>query len=318
MVKTKSVREERSGLMEISSSRLLKQPDKDKNMETTASILQANQEGIQTARIVGYWHCHGEEKARADGWLVREIPLAIFVNGQEWVTLMCSPHRLPPLVVGFLFSEQIIGTTDDIAYMRVCEEDMLAEVKLNSNVTLPTRRVLSSGCGGGVGFRSSLADLPTLNCNLVVESAQVTALAKVLAQVAKVSRLCGGTHMSALCDGEKLLVLAEDIGRHNTIDRIKGECLLQGIPTQNRIIVTSGRISSDMVVKAGRMAVPLLISRTTPTDQAVALAERIGVTVVGYVRGTTMRVYSHAYRIKDCFACTNNHTVVDAGNLEPI
>lgn len=284
--------------METSTSHLSSETTKD-NTGTLGASLQSSQGDVKSAQKMGYWHYRGEEKERVEGWVIREIPLAIFVNGQEWVTLMCSPHSLNTLVIGFLFSEKIICTTDNIAYMRICEEDRVAEVKLNSNVILPTRRVVSSGCGGGVGFKSSLESLPTLNSDLAIKPAQVTSLSKALVRSANFERPCGGTHISALSNGEGVLVIAEDIGRHNTLDRIKGECMLRGIPTENRIVVTSGRISSEMVLKAGRMAIPLLISRTTPTDQAVAFAERIGVTVVGYVRGTRMNIYSCPHRIKE-------------------
>ncbi len=93
-----------------------------------------------------------------------------------------------------------------------------------------------------------------------------------------------GIHGAALADRERLLVLAEDVGRHNAVDKIKGEALLRAIPTADRILLSTGRISSEMLLKAARMGVPVVASRTSPTEMAVGLAEQLGITVVGYVR----------------------------------
>jgi FdhD protein len=107
----------------------------------------------------------------------------------------------------------------------------------------------------------------------------------------------GGTHASALADGDQLLVVAEDVGRHNTLDKIRGECLFHGIPTKDRILLTTGRISSEMVSKAVKMEVPIVASRSTPTHLAVKLARDWQMTVVGYVRGGKMNVYSRPDRV---------------------
>jgi FdhD protein len=105
-------------------------------------------------------------------------------------------------------------------------------------------------------------------------------------------RASRGIHGAALGDGERLLVVAEDVGRHNAVDKVKGEALLRGIPTEDRILLSTGRISSEMLLKASRMAVPVVASRTSPTEMAVALAEQLGITVVGYLRGDSLNVYA--------------------------
>jgi FdhD protein len=105
-------------------------------------------------------------------------------------------------------------------------------------------------------------------------------------------RTSRGIHGAALTDGEKLLVMAEDVGRHNAVDKIKGEALLQGVPTRDRILMSTGRISSEMLLKAARMEVPIVASRTSPTEMAVALAEQLGITVCGYVRPDGLNLYA--------------------------
>ena len=101
-----------------------------------------------------------------------------------------------------------------------------------------------------------------------------------------------GIHGAALSDGSQLLVVAEDVGRHNAVDKIKGQALLDGISTTDRILLSTGRISSEMLLKAARMGVPVVASRTSPTEMAVALAEQLNVTVCGYVRPDGLNLYA--------------------------
>jgi FdhD protein len=110
-------------------------------------------------------------------------------------------------------------------------------------------------------------------------------------------RETGGVHTSALSDGEKIVISAEDIGRHNTLDKIAGLCLMQGVSPTTRILLTTGRISSEMLQKAARMNVPILISRTSPSSLSIEMAERYGITLVGYARTHRFNVYANLQRI---------------------
>ncbi len=111
-------------------------------------------------------------------------------------------------------------------------------------------------------------------------------------------RATGGVHTSALSDGQKLLVVASDVGRHNTLDKIQGQCLLEGIDTRDRILLTTGRLSAEMLNKAAKMQAPVLVSRTSPTDLAVELAKAWNITLIGYARGGRMHVYSGEERVE--------------------
>jgi FdhD protein len=120
---------------------------------------------------------------------------------------------------------------------------------------------------------------------------------KLLTEHEELYRLSGGVHTSALSDGRNLIVVTEDIGRHNTLDKIQGECLFNGVRTRDRMILTTGRVSSEMLRKAARMEIPVLVSRHTPTGTAISLARDLGIALVGQARGKRMSVYSHPERL---------------------
>ena len=224
-----------------------------------------------------------------------EMNLTIYVNQQELVTILCTPTKLNCLVLGFLYDEGIISSMKDIASMRVCEDDSLADVRLtNQDFQAPKLKTLTSGCGGGATFKTEGFKLSS---GLVVAPHKMLSLMKQFQDRMDLYRASGGVHASALCDGNKLLVVAEDIGRHNTLDKIQGECLLRGLTTRDAVLLTTGRVSSEMLLKAAKMQVPLIVSRTSPTERAVVLANELGIALAGYARASRMLVYAHAERL---------------------
>jgi len=238
----------------------------------------------------------GEGWGRTSVHLPSEMALAIFVNRQELVTILCTPTKLNCLVLGFLYAEGIISSFGDVASMQVCEEESLADVMLsNPGYQLPTKRTLTSGCGGGATFKTQEQ---RVDSDLVVTPKEVLSLMKQLQEQMVLYRLCGGVHGSSLSDAKNLLVVAEDIGRHNTLDKIQGECLLKGLSTRDRLLLSTGRISTEMLLKAAKMQVPVVVSRHSPTGSAVSLARDLGITLVGHARGSRLSVYSHPERLQ--------------------
>jgi FdhD protein len=242
------------------------------------------------------------ERFTGEGWesamvhLPSEMPLAIYVNSKELVTILCTPTKLNCLVLGFLYAEGIISGMDDVAGMRVCEEESLAEVMLkNPEVELPKKRTLNSGCGGGATFK---IQGKRVESDLILIPEEVLSLMMKFQEHMKLHRLCGGVHGSALSDTKNLLVVAEDIGRHNTLDKIQGECLLKGLETRDRLLLGTGRISTEMLLKAAKMQVPVVVSRHSPTGSAVSLSRDLGITLVGHARGGRLSVYSHPERLQ--------------------
>jgi FdhD protein len=246
----------------------------------------------------------GDQAEAVDAGVIGEIRFTIFVDGRELVTLMCSPFQLRPLVVGFLYLEGLIEGIDDVEMLRVCTEDRLADVRLaNGFPEVPPRKILTSGCTGGVSFGLYLDQIEQFRVEdaaTVVRPSRMYDLLRALYDQSNLYRQSGGVHTSIFVerDGVAARLVAEDIGRHNTLDKLQGMALLEGIPTRGGLILASGRISSEMLFKAAIMGVPIVGSRTSPTNLALGVADRLNITVCGYLRQGSMNVYTHPERIQ--------------------
>ncbi len=224
-----------------------------------------------------------------------EKDISIFVNRQALVTILCTPNKLNFLVIGYLYAEGIISGISDVASMRVCEEESEVDVRLgNAEFEVPQIRTLTSGCGGNVAFSN---EGKRVDSNLVVSPDSVLSQMKQFLEQMELYRLSGGVHASALSDTRNLLLVSEDIGRHNTLYKILGECLMKGLETRDGMLMSTGRVSSEMLLKASLMQAPIIVSRTSPTGRAVSLARDLGITLIGYARGNRLTVYSHPERL---------------------
>ncbi len=229
--------------------------------------------------------------------VVQEGPLSVYVNGQELVTLLCTPSKLEALVVGFLAFEGIIRGLEDIQSLTVLDEDGYADVRLTSDFVPPRRRIHTSGCGGGITFSLETHGSAAMEDNSTVDPRSLFPLIRELYVEAQSYRESRGIHAAALADGEKLVIVTEDVGRHNAIDKICGEAMLRGIPTTGKVLLATGRISSEMLRKGAHMGTPIVVSRTSATTMSIDLAKRLGLTLIGYVRGDSFYVYSHPERL---------------------
>lgn len=273
---------------------------------------------------LGYIEWDGTRATPVTRPVIAETPWVLYLDGRELLTFMCSPTRLHCLALGFLQSEGVIETLADVWRIKVFLDDervhlffpaagLDQELRLATcpdsagsilvqlarpGPGLPSRRVLTSGCGGGITFDDLGGERPPLHSDVQISTGRVVQLMRELNYQAQLYRQSRGVHTSALSDGERLLVLAEDVGRHNTLDKIRGEVLLRGLPTRDRILLTSGRISSEMITKARKMEVPIVVSRTSPTATSVQLAQRWNMTLIGYARAPQLRVYTGAERIR--------------------
>jgi FdhD protein len=239
-----------------------------------------------------------------DGWsaidsgVPEEAPLSIYVNGVELATLMCTPAHQEALALGFLANEGMIDGRDEVRVLHICGRGTCADVWLSHAIQRPTRSIVTSGCGGGLTFDDLSRQIEPLSSDRQVTPAQIQNLTRQLQGAGEMYQSVRGTHTSALGDGERLLLVAEDVGRHNTLDKLRGLALIEGLETRDLILLSSGRISSEMLNKAARMEIPVIVSRTSPTSLAVALAQAWGITLIGYARQNRMNVYAGEGRLR--------------------
>jgi FdhD protein len=223
--------------------------------------------------------------------------VTIYVNGHPLVNLMCTPVQLEELALGFLFNEGMIEGLDEVAVVGLCGGGRCVDVWLEHDIEPPQLRVITSGCSGGTTFENVADAHYRVQSDVQITPQQATQLMDELSDAAAIYKRAGGIHTSALADGERLLFVGEDIGRHNTLDKLAGMCLRQGSPTRDRVLLTSGRVSSEMMNKAARMGIPVVVSRTSPTSLSVQLAEAWNITLVGYTRRRSFRVYAGEERV---------------------
>ena len=267
----------------------------------SAKEMQAQDpEGVKAFR---YQVLQGDAIRQVDGGVIDERLVSIYVNGQSLATMMCSPLQLEALAVGFLFSEGIIASADEIGVVRCNRAGNVVDVILTrGEFQLPRHMILTSGCGGGITWQELSASYPALKTDFATSPSVIWRRMQELKGAARLYNAVRGVHTAVLGDEDGILVSAEDVGRHNAVDKVAGQALLKGISTCDRILLTSGRISSEMLGKARRMGTPIVVSRTAPTSITLELAQAWNICVAGYVRGGSMRVYTHAWRLglSDC------------------
>ena len=234
--------------------------------------------------------------------VVREFPLTIILNDQELVTMLCSPANQKELAVGFLYSEGLIETRVEIKNVTLHEGTGIIRVETEGGDELAREvlfsRLITSGCGRGASFYNA-ADVTGKKVESLIQVSigEILALTRDFQHRSETYRATGGVHAAALCDTRSILVFSEDIGRHNAMDKVFGECLLKDIPTDDHLVITSGRISSEILLKVARRNIPVLVSKSAPTNLGVNMANELGVTLVGFVRGKRANVYTNTWRI---------------------
>jgi FdhD protein len=246
-----------------------------------------------------------------------ERPVSLTVNGQVWLTFMCTPADLDALAVGFLFNEGLIDAPADVADVRVCPSGQNVDVWLRRAVDLPRNWRRTAGCVGGATSVELGAEQALVNDGTQLATEAVGRLMAALFAGQQLYREAGGVHCSALSDGERLSVLAEDIGRHNTLDKLAGRCLLERRVMNGSVLLTTGRISSEMAQKAARMGTSIVISRSAPSSLAIELAERWGLTLIGYARRDQFNLYTHPERMLPPAGAPGQAWLVQPAKAEP-
>jgi FdhD protein len=242
--------------------------------------------------------------------LVEEAPVRIVLNGRELAAMMCTPTNLQELAIGWLYGEGFIERINEVTVLGACEDLRVVEVRTEPDRTAQRsqwKQIVTSGCGGGASFGltpESLAALPVVRSIWGLSSAALGERMREMLHAAPLHRLAGAIHCAALTDGERLLYLIEDIGRHNAVDKVIGRALLRGYDLSRAAILCTGRIAGDMAYKAARAGVPVIASVTGTTSLAVQIARQSGVTLVTRAGTPRMAAYAAPERLQDLPAGT--------------
>jgi FdhD protein len=231
-----------------------------------------------------------------------EVPLTVITHGRELATLLCSPGYIRNLVAGFLYTNGLIRDISSLKSLTVDRDrwNVTADIEgegLDEDFVF--KRIYTSGCGKGVIFHNplDLINRKRLKNGMRINSTDIAALMKTFQKRSEEHQLTRGVHSGALAAPEGILIFRDDIGRHNALDKVIGEALYRQTGFQDKILLTSGRISSEILSKVLRCQMPLIVAAGAPTNQAVKLAREVNLTLVGRVRGDRMNVYSGEERI---------------------
>ncbi|MCX8030364.1 MAG: formate dehydrogenase accessory sulfurtransferase FdhD [Thermodesulfovibrionales bacterium] len=231
-----------------------------------------------------------------EDFVALEKRLRILVNGKEILSLYCTPLLIRELVIGIIMSEDIIkGSWCSERMSILYGEEIIVDISAEGEVSTEGA-VITSGCIGGITFPKRLK-LERIEDPFCISSETILSLFKSFQRASELFNLTGCVHSAAISDGNRLLFLAEDIGRHNAVDKVIGYMILENISFQGKIMLASGRLSSEIVSKCARWGIPIVASRTSPTSLAVEIAEKTNVTLVGFVRAGRMNIYANSERI---------------------
>jgi FdhD protein len=232
--------------------------------------------------------------------VVTEYPVTIKINGEEFVTLICSPEYIEDLVVGFLASEGIIRKYEELEEVWMDEQNGFVHVqtsKINPYYQrFHNKRYITSCCGmsrqGFVFVNDALHVKKSTTIRTKISSDECFQLMNEMQESSMIFKSSGGVHNASLCLADKMLINRMDIGRHNALDKIYGYCLKNNISLENKLLVFSGRISSEILLKAAKIGCEMVLSKSAPTELALQLAEQLGITTIGFIRNESLNVYT--------------------------
>lgn len=248
---------------------------------------------------------NGESIIHTDDVAAVEFPFTIYLDGEEFATIVCTPSNIEELIIGFLASEGMIRILADISSLDIDYSRGFAYVELKIKQSISkdfySKRIIGSCCGKSrqFYFHNDAKTAKTIMSRQKITIQQSFALMKKMQASSNDFQMTGGVHNAALCTSDDLLFSYSDIGRHNALDKIYGHCLKNKISLQDKVIVFSGRISSEVVLKIAKIGVGILISKSAPTTLGLELAHDLGITVIGFVRNQQLNIYTHAERIID-------------------
>jgi FdhD protein len=238
----------------------------------------------------------GERLQNSIDSIVEETPLSLFINGRHFVTAMISPDMVTEFILGYLFSERIINSRSDVESLEF--EGQVAWVIIAHPIkALVPRKPIVSGCGGTAAFLDQ-SKLPKIASDMRIDKKSILSALKATLD-SELHAATGGVHSVGLFEDDKAICICEDIGRHNALDKAIGFGLGRDVDFGRLFVVSTGRISSEMALKCCVAGIPLIASRGATTSLAVEIAERAGLSIIGFVRGDRMNIYSNRWRVKE-------------------
>lgn len=225
--------------------------------------------------------------------IAKEIPLTVYINGGYYATVMLSPGLVEEFIFGHLYSEGIIRSIEEVTFFDF--DGNTVEITLNKKMLLFPGKIILSGCGGASNYMGR-EYLPIITSEIKIpQEVILSGLKEVLNS--DLYRKTRGVHKCAIFNPSSLIASAEDIGRHNALDKVIGKALIQGRDLSSTFVTLTGRISSEMVLKCSRANIPLIASKTSVTSFALELARITGLAVIGFAIKNTMRVYTNDFRV---------------------
>ncbi|MCJ7702827.1 MAG: formate dehydrogenase accessory sulfurtransferase FdhD, partial [Anaerolineales bacterium] len=266
---------------------------------TVSSQLFCYNHAMSSGAVPTYWYEPRNDWSRVEGEVIEEALISIYVNGVELATIMATPQEQDLLALGFMKNEGLIDGLAEIEILHISSAGCCVDVWLNRPFVPPERVIVTSGCGGGVTFTDPTIGIQPLTSSLRIEPELLPQNFRKLQPPNSLYARSRGVHAAGLLDPKSgaLTAIVEDVGRHNTIDKLMGCCLKHGIETREKVLLVTGRTSSEMLRKAALMGCPIVASRTSPTSLSVEMARAWNLTLVGYVRSGSMRIYSHPERM---------------------
>jgi FdhD protein len=254
---------------------------------------------MQKLEIINY--SKGVRKELFDE-LANEIKITLIINDEEILSFLMYPDDYHEMVIGFLYSEGMISSMDDVIDRNFDDKSGKYYIEIKNKVKNLNKPTLTSGCAKGTTF-TDLEDIDPfmdrmVNYALFIDKQVILDLMREFQSSSEVFKRTGAVHLAALTTTTRMINFSEDIGRHNAVDKILGKALLEGIDLYDKIVLTSGRISSEIISKVIVSGIPIIISRSAPTARAVEFGKKFGVTLVGFCRANRFNVYSHPSRIK--------------------
>ncbi|MFC3419447.1 formate dehydrogenase accessory sulfurtransferase FdhD [Salinicoccus hispanicus] len=249
-------------------------------------------------------HYSSNEMTEIEDAVAEEFPLTIYLNDVEFATLVCSPEHLEEMVIGFLASEGVIRRFDDIEKMNMDERGGFCHIHLADHVSTDhfnySKRIIGSCCGKSRQFYfQNDADTAKISMSkIALTPIQCIQLIEKMQQSSTVFKETGGIHNASIGTAEELIVHRGDIGRHNALDKLYGYCLKNHITVRDKVLVFSGRISSEVLTKSAKIGVGIVLSKSAPTNLAIKMADDLNITTVGFIRGNSFNIYSHSWRIE--------------------